>query len=98
MRRGLLALIAVVLLPAALAESREVRLRSPARLRAAVVTTAGGPAVLLRWRDTARGETRWEVLRGRRRVVLRANSTRYTDRRVSSAATVSPGSSRICGG
>lgn len=82
MRRGLLALIAVVLLPAALAESREVRLRSPARLRAAVVTTAGGPAVLLRWRDTARGETRWEVLRGRRRVVLRANSTRYTDRRV----------------
>jgi hypothetical protein len=82
MRRSMLASIAGVMLLAGLAEARDVRLRSPAALHATAVTMAGRPAVRLRWRDTARGETRWEVRRGRRHVVLRANRTRYTDRRV----------------
>jgi hypothetical protein len=74
--------VGVVALGALLASSADARLRAPRKLTAAAVTIGGRPAVRLHWRDTARGETRWEIRRGRRRVVLRANRTRYTDRHV----------------
>src|SRR5207244_13030929 len=93
-------IVALLAVPAA--ARGDVRLRAPARPSATAVTVAGKPAVRLRWRDTARGETRWEVRRGARRVaVLRANATRYTDRRVSAGARhrhrVRPCRRRRCG-
>ena len=78
----MLAVIALLAVPAA-ADAASVRLRAPRKLSAGAVSVAGAPAVRLRWRDVARGETRWEVTRAGRRVILRANRTGYTDRRVS---------------
>jgi hypothetical protein len=77
-----------LLLVTASAYGREVRLRPAASLHAANATSSKGPIVRLRWRDRARGETRWEVWRGgRRRGVLKANSKRWTDRRVRMGTT-----------
>jgi hypothetical protein len=77
----------LVLVPAAQAAASRPHLRAAASLRAASAGTAAAPAVRLRWRDRARGETRWEVRRGARRVILRAGSTGYTDRRVVAGKT-----------
>ena len=72
-----------LLLVTATAHGRQVRLRPAVSLHAANARSSEGPIVRLRWRDRARGETRWEVWRGgRRRGVLKANSKRWTDRRV----------------
>jgi hypothetical protein len=72
-----------LLLVTAGAYGREVRLRPAASLKAASARSSGGPIVRLRWRDRARGETRWEVWRAaRRRGVPKANSTHWTDRHV----------------
>jgi hypothetical protein len=82
-----LALTALLLVTAS-AYGREVRLRPAASLHAANATSTKGPIVRLRWRDRARGETRWEVWRGgRRRGLLKANSKRWTDRRVRTGST-----------
>jgi hypothetical protein len=59
-----------------------VRLSAPTALRATATGTVAHPAVRLTWRDRARGETRWEVRRGTRRVLLKANAIAYTDRHV----------------
>jgi hypothetical protein len=76
-----------LLLVTASAYGREVRLRPAASLKAASARSSGGPIVRSRWRDRARGETRWEVWRAaRRRGVLKANSTHWTDRHVRSEA------------
>jgi hypothetical protein len=64
------------------AQARQVRLRAAASLHATATRSAGEPVVRLRWRDRARGETRWEVLRATHRRILKANSTRMTDRTV----------------
>jgi hypothetical protein len=75
--------LAGMLLGTAAAHGRDVRLRAAASLHAAGAGSATGPIVRLRWRDRSRGESRWEVWRGgRRRAVLKADSTRWTDRHV----------------
>jgi hypothetical protein len=67
--------LAGLLLVTATASGREVRLRPAASLKAATARSSKGPIVRLRWRDRARGESRWEVWRGgRRRAVLKANA------------------------
>jgi hypothetical protein len=72
-----------LLLVTASAYGRQVRLRAADSLKAANASSSKGPIVRLRWRDRARGETRWEVWRGgRRRGMLKANSKRWTDRHV----------------
>src|SRR5437762_1206728 len=86
MWRSVLVSIAGVVLLAGVTEAQAASLRAPRRLTATAVSVSGRPAVRLRWRDAARGETRWEVLRGRRRVILRAGRTHYTDRRVTAGA------------
>jgi hypothetical protein len=88
MARPLVAALAGLLLlaPGAPAAARP-HLRAAAALQAAGVSGAKGPAVRLRWRDRARGETRWEVRRGTRRTTLRAGSTTYTDRHVAAGKT-----------
>jgi hypothetical protein len=86
-RRALTLALAGLLLLAAVGSARPARLRSATGLKAVSAHTAAGPVVKLRWRDRARGETRWEVLRRPRRSVLRTNSTRYTDRTVRTGKT-----------
>ncbi len=82
------AVTAGALLLAPSAQARQVRLRSAASLHAVAARSAGKPVVKLRWRDRSRGETRWEVLRGgKRRRVLKANSTHMTDRTVRAGRT-----------
>jgi hypothetical protein len=71
------------------ARARQAHLRPAATLKATTSAAPTGPVVRLRWRDRARGETRWEVLRRPRRTVLRANSTRFTDRHVRAGRTYS---------
>jgi hypothetical protein len=65
-----------------------LRLRAAASLRAATVSSK---AITLRWRDRARGETRWEVRRGSARAkkvhVRGAQATSYTDRSVAAGKT-----------
>src|SRR2546423_15067835 len=86
MRGTVVAMVVLLALPVAAARG-DARLGAPARPSATAITVAGSPAVRLRWHDTARGETRWEVRRGAHRVaVLRANTTRYTDRHVPAGA------------
>jgi hypothetical protein len=81
--RPLALALTALLVVAATAHGREVRLRAAASLHAASARSATGPIVRLRWRDRAVGESRWEVWRGgRRRAVLKANAKRFTDRRV----------------
>jgi hypothetical protein len=81
--RPLALALAGLLLVTATAQGRQVRLRAAASLHAASARSAKGPIVRLSWRDRARGESRWEVWRGgRRRAVLKANTTRWTDRHV----------------
>jgi hypothetical protein len=81
--RALVLALTGLLLVTATAHGREVRLRPAGSLHAASAGSSKGPIVRLRWRDRSRGETRWEVWRGgRRRAVLRADSRRWTDRRV----------------
>jgi hypothetical protein len=53
-------------------------LRRVGRLEA----TATATAVRLSWRDRSRGETRYEVRRGSRRVRLKAGRRRFTDKRI----------------
>src|SRR4051812_8891004 len=84
MRRFAALAIAAFLLSAAGAEARTLHLRAARGLTA---TVAPGPAVRLAWRDRASGEFRWEVWRGTKRRVLRANATRLTDRTVRAGAT-----------
>jgi hypothetical protein len=86
MWRSVLISIAGVVLLAGVTEAQAASLRAPRRLTATAVAVSGRPAVRLRWSDAAHGETRWEVLRGHRRVVLRANRTHYTDRHVTAGA------------
>ena len=82
MSRTILVALAAASLLGGTATARAPRLKPATAVRASAATVAGRPVIRLRWRDRARGETRWEVARGRRRVVLRANRTAYTDRRV----------------
>src|SRR4051794_5698772 len=82
MWRTMIAALAVGTMLGGTAEARAPRLRPATGVRATAATVAGRPAIRLRWRDTARGETRWEVGRGHERIVLRANRTSYTDRHV----------------
>jgi hypothetical protein len=72
--------VAVVALAVALiaAVPAEGQLRRVGHLEAAAKTTI----VRLTWKDRARGETRYEVRRRRRKVRLRAGRTSWTDRRV----------------
>jgi hypothetical protein len=79
--------LAGLLVVVATADARQVRLRSAGSLRAAAARSAGKAVVRLHWRDRARGETRWEVLRGAKRKVLKANRTSYTDRTVRAGTT-----------
>jgi hypothetical protein len=69
------------------AQARQVRLRSAASLHATAARSKGKSVVKLRWRDRARGETRWEVLRATHRRILKANSTHMTDRTVRAGHT-----------
>jgi hypothetical protein len=88
MARPLMAALAglLLLVPGAAGAARP-HLRAAAGLKASELTSAKGPAVRLRWRDRARGETRWEVRRGLKRTILRAGTTSYTDRRVAAGKT-----------
>src|SRR4051794_6746156 len=86
MWRTMIAALAVGTMLGGTAEARAPRLRPATGVRATAATVAGRPAIRLRWRDTARGETRWEVGRGPKRIVLRANRTSYTDRHVTAGA------------
>src|SRR4051794_15170880 len=86
MWRSVVITIAGVVLLAGATEAQAASLRAPRRLSATAITVSGRPVARLRWRDAAHGETRYEVLRGRRRVILRANRTHYTDRRVTAGA------------
>jgi hypothetical protein len=81
-----LAVVGLVVL-ASSADARQIRLRSAGSLRAAAARSAGKPVVRLHWRDRSRGETRWEVLRGAKRKILKANRTSYTDRTVRAGST-----------
>src|SRR3954471_6532975 len=82
MVRTIVAALAVGALLSGSAEARAPRLKPATGVRASAATVAGRPAINVRWRDTARGETRWEIRRARKRIVLRANRTSYTDRHV----------------
>jgi hypothetical protein len=82
MSRSIAVAVAGLLLLTATAHGSHVRLRSAASLEAVVTGSATGPIVRLQWRDRARGETRWEVLRRPKRTILKANRRRFTDRRV----------------
>ena len=87
MVRVLVVLLTGLLLLTPVAEGAgPVRLRKAGELRA---TQAEGPIVTLHWRDRARRETRWEVLRGTKRKKLKRNSTRFTDPRSAPAAPTS---------
>jgi hypothetical protein len=69
--RPLALALTALLLVAATASARGVRLRPATALKAASARSSKGPIVRLRWRDRAVGESRWEVWRGgRRRAVL----------------------------
>jgi hypothetical protein len=61
-------------------------LAAPAQARLAPVSRLAAKAspagVTLTWRDRSRGETRYEVRRSGRRVVLASNARRWTDRAV----------------
>ena len=76
--RTLLAAVALALL---IATPAQARLRPAAGLKA----KAGASGVKLTWRDRSRGETRYEVRRAGRRVRLKANRRRFTDRRTAPA-------------
>jgi len=76
--RALLAAFALALLFAAPAEAR---LRPVAKLKA----KADVSGVRLTWKDRSRGETRYVVRRTGRRVKLKRNRHRFTDRRVKPA-------------
>src|SRR3954454_7117135 len=82
MLRTMVVALAAGMLPGGVAEARAPRLKPATRVRASATTVAGRPAIRVRWRDTARGETRWEIGRGHKRIVLRANRRSYTDRHV----------------
>ena len=75
------ALLAAVVLALLIATPAQARLRPVAGLKAKA-STAG---VKLTWRDRSRGETRYEVRRKGRRVRLKANRRRFTDRRTAPA-------------
>jgi hypothetical protein len=81
-----LALVGAMLLGPA-AHARPARLRPAVSLKAATSYAPRGPVVTLRWRDRASGETRWEVLGRGGKTVLRAGSTRFTDRHVREGRT-----------
>jgi hypothetical protein len=85
--RAVAVAVAGLVVAAATADASPVRLRSAGSLRAAAARSAGKPVVRLHWRDRARGETRWEVLRGSRRKILKANRKSYTDRTVRAGRT-----------
>ncbi len=86
--RALALALTGLLLAAGVADARAVRLRAARSLHAVAARSGGRPVVKLTWRDRARGETRWEVWRGgRRRALLKANRTRYTDRSVKAGVT-----------
>ena len=76
--RLLVAALALVMLLAAPADAR---LRPVSKLKA----KAGTSSVRLTWRDRSRGETRYVVRRHGRRVRLKANRRRFTDRKVAPA-------------
>ncbi|HYI17583.1 MAG TPA: hypothetical protein VD836_02685, partial [Solirubrobacteraceae bacterium] len=75
------ALLAAVVLALLITTPAQARLRPVAGLKAKA-STAG---VKLTWRDRSRGETRYEVRRTGRRVRLKANRRRFTDRRIKPA-------------
>jgi hypothetical protein len=75
------AVIAAVALALLIATPAQARLRPAARLKA----NADAAGVQLTWRDRSRGETRYEVRREGRRVRLKANRRRFTDRRIAPA-------------
>ena len=69
--------LAAAVLSLLVATPAQARLRAVAGLKA----KASAAGVKLTWRDRSRGETRYEVRRKGRRVRLRANRRRFTDRR-----------------
>src|SRR4051794_19429717 len=73
--RAVLAALALALLLAAPADAR---LRPVGKLRAKATATT----VKLTWRDRSRGETRYVVRRKGRKLKLKRNRHRVTDRRV----------------
>ena len=75
------ALLAAVVLALLIATPAQARLRPVAGLKA----KANSAGVKLTWRDRSRGETRYEVRRTGRRVRLKANRRRFTDRRTAPA-------------
>ena len=77
--RAIALALAGVLLLGATAHARPARLRPATSLKAVTSVAPHGYVVKLHWRDRARRETRWEIRRGARRIVLQANSTRVTD-------------------
>ncbi len=79
--RALRALLAAVALALLVATPAQARLRPVTRLQAKAVATG----VRLSWRDRSHGETRYEVRRKGRRVRLKRNRHRFTDRRVAAA-------------
>src|SRR4051794_22749196 len=70
-------LLAAVVLALLLATPADARLRPVSRLKA----KADAAGVHLSWRDRSRGETRYEVRRTGRKVKLKRNRKRFTDRR-----------------
>jgi hypothetical protein len=72
------ALLAVLALSLLIAVPADAKLRPVGKLRAKATATT----VKLTWRDRSRGETRYVVKRAGRKVKLKRNRHRFTDRRV----------------
>ena len=75
---GMRALLAAFALALLFTASAEARLRPVAKLKA----KAGASGVKLAWKDRSRGETRYVVRRTGRKVRLKRNRRKFTDRRV----------------
>jgi hypothetical protein len=72
------ALLAALVLASLIAVPAEAKLRPVGKLKAKATATT----VKLTWRDRSRGETRYVVRRTSRKVKLKRNRHRFTDRRV----------------
>ncbi len=75
---GMRAVVAALALALLIAVPADARLRPVGKLRAKATATT----VKLSWRDRSRGETRYVVKRTGRKVKLKRNRHRFTDRRV----------------
>ena len=75
------AVVAALALALLFAGPAEAKLRPVGKLKA----KAGASSVRLTWKDRSRGETRYVVRRTGRKVKLKRNRRRFTDRRVKPA-------------